>query len=379
MKNEDIREEESEILTPQWLVLGEIDALLSFWPLVSGDPDIGPRQAVNILSTWAHLRRFPLKTTDESLVERLNVLVRSDPKQLAEAALRFAFPENWPESAEELDEVWDFVVESDQIDDLERSVREMFYSLDRFSLALYAVERLVPELRANPRFMELRHRLENAEEYLQINPDVFLSAAVYASTLFNSYKSDLYEFDERLWETTLKHRQLQELLDEGEIPSSRQHSPADLIFVDDTQRIQDSLLGKDPSEETEPIDVVQADTEPETKLVQLGPSGSAWLSFQLEFLLVELGRASSLRITFDGILINSGTLQLISRPSLSNKQFELRLSDGVGECKRSLKAVIEPFHFKVTGNSVPSIRVSLWFQGKQTSTVKTLKFEGNKF
>ena len=85
-------------------------------------------------------------------------------------------------------------------------------------LALYAVECLAPHLCSNPQFQELARRLDSAEEYIQSNSDVFLSAAVYASTLFDAYRQNLFEFDEKLWETTLKYRCLQELVDEQENP-----------------------------------------------------------------------------------------------------------------------------------------------------------------
>lgn len=216
MRNEDNLDRGWVVPTSQWLVLGEIDALNSFWPLVREDQDIAPREAVNVLSTWAHVRRFSPETTDEILVERLNTLVRGDVAKLTESVLEFDFPDDWIGSAEELDDAWDFLIESDRIDDLECAIRQMFYSLDRFSLALYAVGCLAPYLRSNPQLQELRRRLDSAEEYLQLNADVFLSAAIYASTLFDAYRPDLFDFDQQLWETTLKHRCLQELVDEQE-------------------------------------------------------------------------------------------------------------------------------------------------------------------
>ena len=109
---------------------------MSFWPLVRENQDIAPREAVNILSTWAHVRRFSPETTDEKLIERLNALVQDEATQLVESLLNFDFPDDWIESAEELDEAWDLLIESDRIDDLELSIRELFYSLDRFSRAL---------------------------------------------------------------------------------------------------------------------------------------------------------------------------------------------------------------------------------------------------
>ncbi len=214
MENEDNQDSGCLIPTPQWLVLGEIDALNSFWPLVREDEDIGPREAVSVLSTWAHARRFSPETKDASLVERLNALVQGDLTQLVESVLKFDFPDDCVESGKELDEAWDFLIESDKIDDLECAIREMFYSLDRFSLAIYAVGRLAPYLCSSPQFQDLQRRLDSAEEYLQLNADVFLSAAIYASTLFDAYRPDLFDFDQQLWETTLKHRCLQELIDD---------------------------------------------------------------------------------------------------------------------------------------------------------------------
>jgi len=355
--------------TAQALVLGEIDALVTFWPDIRDDKLIGPDVAFDLLAIWAHLLRFNTDTLDETLVAQLNELVMIEQEAICEHALGVPFPSTWIETAIRLDEMWDYIVDNEGVDDLENKINEHFELLDRESLVAYAIAKLRPALVTDERFLAFDESLQIAEDYLAENPYVFAPAAIYASSMLDAYRHDRHEFDEDLAETTLKHRSLQELIDEQENPRSLPRLDPNVL----RRMIEES------SSLSHRMDLPNSDTEPETKLVQLGPSGSAWLSFQLEFLLVELGRASSLIITFDDILINSGKLQLISRTSLSNKQFELRLSDGFGECKRSLKAVIEPFHFKVTGNSVPSIRVSLWFQGKQTSTVKTLKFEGNKF
>src|SRR5580704_11739283 len=59
-------------------LLGSVDSLLSFWPLVREHPEIGPRQALGVLSTWSHLQRFPPALLDQPIVDRLHEAIQSD-------------------------------------------------------------------------------------------------------------------------------------------------------------------------------------------------------------------------------------------------------------------------------------------------------------
>ena len=202
--------------TAQSLVQGEIDALVSFWQDIRDDDLIGPDVAFDLLATWAHLRRFDSNTLDEGLVTRLNTLVSSDLGLVCERTLDFPFPTNWPDEASRLDDEWDYVVDDDQIDKLEHAIREHFELLDRGSLVAYAISTLGSPHCEDERYKLFLKSLLRAENYLADDPSVLLPAAVYASSMLDSYRHDLYDVDEMLWDTTIKHRCLQELIDEQE-------------------------------------------------------------------------------------------------------------------------------------------------------------------
>lgn len=206
--------------TAQTLIQGEINALVSFWSDVRDDNQIGPKVAFDLLAIWAHMKRFEPSTIDETLVSRLNALVTEDQNFICEQVLRSSYLDNWTDIADRLDEAWDNVADEDEIDDLEHSISEHFELLDRCSLVVYAINRLRSKVETDERFQALQNSVNHAEEHLAGDPDMFLPAAVYASSMLDSYRHDLHDADELLWETTLKHRRLQELIDEQQAPST---------------------------------------------------------------------------------------------------------------------------------------------------------------
>ncbi|MCS6852810.1 MAG: hypothetical protein NZ700_16755 [Gemmataceae bacterium] len=57
---------------------------------------------------------------------------------------------------------------------------------------------------------------KQAEDFLESHPEVFLPAADWAAAWQSVFRSDLDETDFELWETTLKHRRLEELVEDLE-------------------------------------------------------------------------------------------------------------------------------------------------------------------
>lgn len=242
--------------TAQSLIQGEINALVTFWPDIRDDEAIGPEVAFDLLAIWAHLRRFDASTLDENLISRINVLVADDLEAICEQALRFPFPLDWPDIASRLDEAWDHVAEEEEVDELEHSLNEHFELLDRASLVAYALADLKPTTCGGRRLAGVKDVLHHAESYLADHPDVFLPAAVFASSMLDSYRHDLHEFDERLWETTLRHRAIQELVDEQQNPIAipKMNRATAQLLMDGT------LVGE--ATELRPIPVLQNDHNP---------------------------------------------------------------------------------------------------------------------
>ncbi len=202
----------------QQLVLGEVDAIVSFWPEVREDDAIAPHESMNILAVWGHLRRFLPESLKSDVVGRLDDLVKSDIETLVGRFMQCIFPADWITMADAIDEAWDDAVSQEEADDLTRAIREHFEFLDRHQLALYAANHLVDATVAIPRFAELTETVSachrEAEQYLADHIDVFFPAASYAVALLGSYRQDLDSYDTSLFETTLKHRRLEELLEE---------------------------------------------------------------------------------------------------------------------------------------------------------------------
>ena len=199
-------------------LLGSVDSLLSFWPLVREHPEIGPREALRILSTWSHLQRFSPVLLNRRTVDLLHKAVQNDAARLIEQFSALTFVDNWVDDAHALDESWDQIVDNDAADEADLSEILLFDTLDRFSLACHASQKLLPHGAEMPENLKaLIEEVAEGEDFLADHPDVFLGAAEIASANLTRYRPDLDQVDELLWQTTLKHRALEELLDEREL------------------------------------------------------------------------------------------------------------------------------------------------------------------
>src|SRR5262249_22601768 len=120
---------------------------------------------------------------------------------------------------------------------------DLFDVLDRFSLACHAARQLLPESSEVPEGLRgLIEEIAEGEDFLRDYPAAFLGALEIASANLARYRPDLDQVDELLWETTLKHRVLEELLEE------RDAKPAQRL----TQQEIDELLQVARTIETPP-------------------------------------------------------------------------------------------------------------------------------
>jgi hypothetical protein len=202
--------------TVQDLIQGEIN----------GFNDVGAAiTACDVLAIWAHLQRFESETLNKQLVDEFYVKVRGSSWAVCNYALSQSEPVNWEGVMLQLDELWDHILDEDgriddeKVDQLEHQILEQFEALDRRSLLVYAISKLQPTLTDTDKFKVLENNLQQGEDFLAGKHAVYLSAARYASMLLDSYNPNLDEVNEDLFETTLKHRRLQELCDEQDYPT----------------------------------------------------------------------------------------------------------------------------------------------------------------
>jgi hypothetical protein len=198
-------------------IQGEVASILSFWPMVRDDSDLGPDEALQVLATWSHLKRFPPNALDQAVVDELDALVLQDASKLLSCFSCLSFVEDWIDEAEQLDESWDWIADDDAADQANLVAMRLFQTLDQFSLACYAGRRLLGIEAEDARRADLdalEGEVAEAEQFLSEHPDTLLGAAGLTSARLGRYREDLLECDERLWETTLKHRVLEELLEE---------------------------------------------------------------------------------------------------------------------------------------------------------------------
>jgi hypothetical protein len=195
-------------------VQSDVSSILSFWPMVKDDPDHGPDEALRVLATWSHLERFPRETLDQAVVD---TLVKQDASKLLCWFSCLTFIDDWLDEAEQLDESWDWITDEDAADQANLVAIRLFQTLDHFSLACFASRRLPGteiEDALGAKLDAIEEEVAAGERFLREQPDIFLGAAVLVAGRLRRYRENLLESDDRLWETTLKHRVLEELLEE---------------------------------------------------------------------------------------------------------------------------------------------------------------------
>ncbi|MCY2987576.1 MAG: hypothetical protein NTY19_06895 [Planctomycetota bacterium] len=203
--------------------------LASFWPEVGDDPRLAPAEALAILATWAHLRRFPPGDVSEDVRASFDRLVWTDANRLLDHYFVVASPQGWTESALRLGEAWDGSRSRDEDEDLERLVRRLFDAIDCYGLAAYAAGQLLST--EDPRRRQLasvQRELEEAERVLSDHAEEFYPAAGLAKEMLDSYRHDWQPADHDLWLTTAKYVYLAQMYDDEQASLvAPELSPAD--------------------------------------------------------------------------------------------------------------------------------------------------------
>lgn len=222
-------------MTPQRLVLKEAESWLPDWQNFSEEwehPDAAHRKLVafEILSSWAHLRRFDPATLDDEIVKTINTLVEKDSELLCKSVLCSTEShldwnrdslKNFAAEVEKHDECWDYPMSDFEYWEAEKGVHDFWWLLDKWSLVAYAIEKLgyahLKGFHGKPLAdvgKSLAEDVEKASNFVIDHPDMLLNAARMADDFFASYREDLHAFDEELADTTLKHWALVELHEE---------------------------------------------------------------------------------------------------------------------------------------------------------------------
>jgi hypothetical protein len=195
-------------------ILGEAAELLSFWPAIRNDPRLSPHAAADLLAVWAHLQRFPTADVAGNTANRLDRLVQDEKDRLVTQYLRLSVPA-LDEAIVKVDRTWDGLKTWDACEELESQTRDLFDALDRQSLAVYALQRFVPEGSSlRPKVDSLTRDVEKAEQTLLQYAESFYPAASLAIAMLEEYRIDLAVVDRPLWLTTVKYRRMADLYEQ---------------------------------------------------------------------------------------------------------------------------------------------------------------------
>jgi hypothetical protein len=199
----------------QDMAASEAEALLEDWPEWKHDARRGAIKARNLLAVWGRLLRFP--PGPEDLTGQIERLAKQDCTLLTARFFEGTALSSWSERAGDLSRAESYALDVSSIEALDFAASGLFDELDRSSVALCMARRLLgADADISPSAQSLAKHVEQAETFLDEHPEVFRPVAPLASDLLLTFRPDLDEFDEPLWRTTVKHRALEEMLEEQE-------------------------------------------------------------------------------------------------------------------------------------------------------------------
>lgn len=189
---------------------------ISSWERLRNSRNLAPLEALSLLATYAHLKRFNPTDLNQDEVDKFNRLVESETDNLVNLINRLEMPSNWINEAKSLSEAWDQPMTPEQGESRERQARKLFSQLDEYSLVLSALKFLRGEeiFHIKP-LADWVAIVQQSEEFFGENPETFYAAAPLATSAFESYRPDVL-FDHVLGSSTAKYRILQEMLEEEE-------------------------------------------------------------------------------------------------------------------------------------------------------------------
>lgn len=202
---------------PREQVLRRFRKLAQDWLEDHDEPDRAPEQAGALLAAWAGLSRVIETTSWPADLADLAAQLREDKSAIMRAFLEGSPPIEWLEDAADLDRArGDLTSNEERRRELDSASVALFDRLDALELAVYQAQRLCARdmVDALQQLTEWKQQLKEAEEYLADSTHVFLPAEPIASVWQSAFLPDLDETDFELWETTLKHRRLEELQEE---------------------------------------------------------------------------------------------------------------------------------------------------------------------
>lgn len=200
---------------PRGQAVGWAEAFRDDWEECRSDPDYAPEYAWSLLAAWGEVCRFFDKLPEE--VASIPALLQRDAGALLASLGQAPPPAEWLERARRLDRAWNYAVHEEPLRDLELGAINLFHQLDRHSLAVCMARRLTAECSETTGWLaDWTRQVEQAEEFFADHVDAFLPVAFLARAVLANCRPDLDEADPELWETTLKHRRLEELGEEME-------------------------------------------------------------------------------------------------------------------------------------------------------------------
>lgn len=183
------------------LIAGEVPATLSLWKRTKEDhPAQAQGDAVDVLSQWAHLQRFPSEALPPCAAT-LTCVVAEDAQLLAEMALEDleGRPAYWLWQATGHANYYVEYSRSATVDeDIKAGLRSeglsLFIALDRLDLAAWAINQVwLPENPADTRLSGILGRLGACHAWLEENASLFQGAACYAYGLLQGYDIEALE------------------------------------------------------------------------------------------------------------------------------------------------------------------------------------------
>jgi hypothetical protein len=185
------------------------------WEECRDDPDYAPSKAWSLLAAWGGVCRFFPPEALPAEASAVFALVHQDAAVLLNALRQAPEPAEWLERARGLDGAWDFATGEEVVRELETAAVTLFDELDRHSLAACMAARLDPAGASAEWLAAWQRQVEEAEGWFRDHVEAFLPAAPLAAATLAACRPGL-EDDEALWQTVLKHRVLEEAVEEAE-------------------------------------------------------------------------------------------------------------------------------------------------------------------
>ena len=209
-------EMEPPAANPREMALERLQAFRDDWEDCRDDPALASEKARALLAGWGVLCRLFDPAEPPGEVADVPQLLQESSRRLLDTLQQVPAPADWLERARHLDRAWEHTVRAEDLRELELAAVELFVELDDDSLALCMARRLPGAETASAWLAEWSGQVNQNQSYFAEHTETFLPAAPLAGRWLDASREDLDEADPELWETTLKHRRLEEAAQEAE-------------------------------------------------------------------------------------------------------------------------------------------------------------------